>query len=86
MKRVIALFYKGLDGPSNLLHTLNSTTSVVFVDKKGILTDTHRTIQEICLPRDIQANHSCDIPRSNPEDISMIYEKYVMRCFLLLLW
>lgn len=36
-----------------MLHTLNSTTSVVVVDKEGILTDTQRTIQEVCVAETI---------------------------------
>lgn len=47
------LYSQGLDGASNLLHTLNSTTSVVIVDKEGILTDTQRTVQEICVAETI---------------------------------
>ncbi|CEM36670.1 unnamed protein product [Vitrella brassicaformis CCMP3155] len=48
-RELLDILRHGLDGASNLLHTLNSTTVLCFCDKEGLLTDTCRTIQEICI-------------------------------------
>eukprot|EP00917_Polyrhabdina_sp_WS-2016_P008876 GHVP01019791.1.p1 GENE.GHVP01019791.1~~GHVP01019791.1.p1 ORF type:complete len:1363 (+),score=198.85 GHVP01019791.1:41-4129(+) len=39
----------GLDSASNLLHTLNSTTYVCFVDKECFLVEPTRSLQEMCV-------------------------------------
>ncbi|PFH35030.1 hypothetical protein BESB_059170 [Besnoitia besnoiti] len=49
IKELIYIFKRGLDGSSNLLHIMNSTTVLCFVDKDGILVDACRTIQEIAI-------------------------------------
>ncbi|RQX74372.1 putative transmembrane protein, partial [Toxoplasma gondii CAST] len=49
IKELIYIFKRGLDGSSNLLHTMNSTTVLCFVDKDGILVDACRTLQEVAV-------------------------------------
>eukprot|EP00914_Ancora_sagittata_P017585 GHVO01034604.1.p1 GENE.GHVO01034604.1~~GHVO01034604.1.p1 ORF type:complete len:1062 (+),score=209.82 GHVO01034604.1:319-3504(+) len=49
LRELYDILQQGLDGASNLLHTLNSTTYICFVDRDGLLTDPSRTVQEICL-------------------------------------
>ncbi|CAE8636363.1 unnamed protein product, partial [Polarella glacialis] len=49
LKELIDILGQGLDGPSNLMHSLNSTTVVCFCDREGLLTDTCATISEVCL-------------------------------------
>eukprot|EP00927_Polykrikos_kofoidii_P045288 TRINITY_DN39211_c0_g1_i1.p1 TRINITY_DN39211_c0_g1~~TRINITY_DN39211_c0_g1_i1.p1 ORF type:complete len:1388 (-),score=190.97 TRINITY_DN39211_c0_g1_i1:250-4413(-) len=49
LRELLDILRQGLDGPSNLMHTLNSTTVVCFCDKEGLLTDTCTTISEVCL-------------------------------------
>lgn len=51
LRELIDILRQGLDGPSNLMHTLNSTTVVCFCDKEGLLTDTCTTIAEVCICR-----------------------------------
>lgn len=46
---MVALPLQGLDGRNNLLHALNSTTYLCFVDTDGLLTETCTSIQEICV-------------------------------------
>ncbi|CBZ54129.1 conserved hypothetical protein [Neospora caninum Liverpool] len=49
IKELIYIFKRGLDGSSNLLHIMNSTTVLCFVDKDGILVDACRTLQEVAV-------------------------------------
>eukprot|EP00929_Paragymnodinium_shiwhaense_P042055 TRINITY_DN21833_c0_g1_i1.p1 TRINITY_DN21833_c0_g1~~TRINITY_DN21833_c0_g1_i1.p1 ORF type:complete len:1398 (-),score=287.37 TRINITY_DN21833_c0_g1_i1:183-4376(-) len=49
LRELLDILRQGLDGPANLMHTLNSTTVVCFCDKEGLLTDTSTTITEVCL-------------------------------------
>jgi len=49
LQELIDILRQGLDGPSNLMHTLNSTTVVCFCDKEGLLTDTCTSIAEVCV-------------------------------------
>jgi len=49
LRELLDILRQGLDGPSNLMHTLNSTTVVCFCDKEGLLTDTCTMIHEVCL-------------------------------------
>eukprot|EP00923_Selenidium_pygospionis_P039756 GHVN01068989.1.p1 GENE.GHVN01068989.1~~GHVN01068989.1.p1 ORF type:complete len:1092 (+),score=122.62 GHVN01068989.1:819-4094(+) len=48
-QELVDIFLRGLDGPSNLLHTLHSTTYLLFVDSSGLIVDTCRSVQELCV-------------------------------------
>lgn len=52
-----------------MLHTLNSTTSIVVVDKEGILTETQRTTQEICVSETISKMDKGIISKPQSEEI-----------------
>lgn len=49
LRQLVDILRQGLDGPTNLMHTLNSTTVVSFCDKEGLLTDTCSTVDELCV-------------------------------------
>uniref|UniRef100_A0A7S4WHY4 Cation-transporting P-type ATPase C-terminal domain-containing protein n=1 Tax=Alexandrium monilatum TaxID=311494 RepID=A0A7S4WHY4_9DINO len=49
LRQLLDILRQGLDGPTNLMHTLNSTTVVCFCDKEGLLTDTCTTVDEVCV-------------------------------------
>ena len=58
-RELVDVLMEGLDGVSNVMHTLNSTSVVCFCDKEGLLTNPGRVVQElcVCVTEDDQASH-----------------------------
>jgi len=68
LRQLLDIFRQGLDGPTNLMHTLNSTTVVCFCDKEGLLTDTCTTIDEICVCSVSEAQQPASYPAQEQDE------------------